>query len=151
MQSSTITSGPAAAAVQGKRRFGCFAQRIGSIAEIKLTAPITLTSGRLMAAGQKMHVSLQDITRHPDVEQHAHWICQHPECRDKKWPSKKALVAEHKPNRELEKLEESHCYYAIAYLPGVEAKPEKRGKHGEIVEPAVEPKMPSVMALSDEE
>lgn len=149
MNTSPSTGNGASAPV--RRRFGCFPMVIGAMIAHRLDANLTLPSRRLLKAGQILHLTLEDITRHPETDGIVKWMCTNPDCRSSRWDSKKALLAAHENNRELERKEETHCFYAFANLPGVEAKPEKTAKDGSILEEAVEAKLPSIILLSDEE
>lgn len=149
MSTSPSTGGGMSAPI--RRRYGCFPMVIGAMTAHRLDANITLPSRRLLKAGQIIHLSLEDITRHPETDGHVKWICKNPGCAHERWASKKELLAAHPNNRDLERVEETHCFYAFANLPGVEAKPEKTAKDGSILEEAVEAKLPSIVLLSDEE
>jgi hypothetical protein len=138
----------------GKKRFGCFAARIGTTHQHRLTQDLTLPSGRLLRAGQHIHLDVQDVTRHPEATKHATWVCLSPLCREvgkAKFASKGELLAAHLDQRVLEKQEEQHLFYAVAHIPGVDAKAEVRRKDGSIEVPASEAQLPKVMLLSDEE
>jgi hypothetical protein len=151
MNVSSSSGSPRAPVQQTKPRCGCFPVVIGALLNHKLDANLTLPSGRFLRAGQSLHLTVEDITRHPELEQHTKWICRSPLCTGKHWKTKKALVAEHRPNKELDRDDEVHCFYAVASVPGVEPKAEVRAKDGSIVSEAVESKMPSILLLSDEE
>ena len=141
----------AGASATGKIRYGCVSARIGAMFAWKLKAPLTLKSGRVEAAGRTIHLTIQPLDRNPEIEPHVKWVCRHPDCAGKEFATKKELVASHKTNRELEQLEESHCYHAVAHVPGQAAKEEKRGKHGEVLEEGSPARLPTIVLLADEE
>jgi len=132
-------------------RYGCFPAVIGATLEHRLTQRLTFASGRFLAAGQKLHQDVADITRHPEAEGHTHWICRSPHCIGKTWASKKALIAAHPDNRELKKNEEVHCFYAFAHVPAVKGRDAVVDKQGNVTEEAVEAKPEKLLLLSDEE
>lgn len=134
-----------------KKRCGCFPAKIGAMFAHRLEQPLTLPSGRFLKTGLAIHLALEDITRHPEAEKHTHWICLSPHCTGKHWESKKALVAAHPNNKELERQEETHCFYAVAWLPGVPGVEEKKNKDGSLIQEAEAAKLPTIMLLSDEE
>lgn len=151
------------AAGQRTKRFGCFAARIGAVLEWRLTARIRLPSGRWLDKGTKVHLGVEDITRHPDAQ--VTWHCRRPDVAQGKTPwspcehmadrpggfaSKKELVAAHRDNRLLRQDEEAHVYFAVAEVPATPAVPAKV-KNGEEIEPGVEAKPAQILLLSDEE
>lgn len=146
MQPSNATG-----AAPAKKRCGCFPAKIGSMFNHRLEQALTLSSGRFLKAGLSIHLTLQDLTRHPDAEKHTRWICLSPHCTGKSWPSKKALVSEHPSNKDLERQEESHCFYGVAWLPKVARVEEKRDKNNDLISEAEAERLPTVILLSDEE
>lgn len=144
----TMTGSPVQ---QLKIRYGCFPAKIGCDFNHRLEQPLTLRSGRIEAAGRFVYLTIQDITRHPEADAHVKWRCLNANCAGKHWASKKDLLAAHPPNRELERQEEIHCFMAVAYVPPVPAKEEKKDKHGQVIEPAEPAKLATVLLLSDEE
>jgi hypothetical protein len=152
------------AAGQRAKRFGCFAIRIGAVIEWRLTGRIRLPSGRWLEKGSKIHLGVDDTTRHPDVPMT--WHCRRPDVAQGKTPwspcehmadkpggfaSKKELLAAHRDNRLLRQDEEAHAYFAVAELPATPAIPAKKDKNGEEIEGAVEAQPVRLLLLSDEE
>lgn len=134
-----------------KKRYGCFPARIHAAFNHKLEKNLTLPSGRFLKEGTNVYLDVADITRHPEVEGHVEYVCKHPECKGKRWKSTAELIQSHPVNRDLEKAEEAHCFYGVAWLPGVEAKAAKLGKDGAIIEPEVKSELPRILLVSDEE
>lgn len=117
-------------------------------------APLVPT---VVKAGTRITLTVEDITRYPEEGKAAHWVCRHPECSGKTFASKRDLLAAHLPNKDLEKEEQTHLYYAVfeqAGKPGKAGRPEKLDNNGKVVERAVlevEPIETVVLLLSDEE
>ena len=133
------------------KRHGCYPMRIGFMMDHVLEHDLTLPSGRRLKARQKVHLSVQDITRHVDAAPHTTWICRHPDCAGKRWESKAKLLNDHPPNKDLAKAEQTHLFYAVAWVPGVDAQEEKRAKDGAIVQEKRDAQLPKLVLLSDEE
>ena len=151
-------------AMQKSKRFGVIALRIGSVIEHRLTKALKLASGRLLEKGSKIHLGVDDITRHPDEPHKWHcrrpdvaqgkttWSpCEHMEQHPEGFATKKELLAVHRSNRELRNDEETHLYFAVADLPASPGKKAVLDKNGEEVEGAVEPRGARILILSDEE
>lgn len=148
---------PRQSAAADPTRYGTFPMRIGATVEHKLTKGITLPSGRMLTPGQKMHVDVKDITRAPEADGCSHWMC-HPHasirdaaCAGKTFASKAALLAAHGDNRELKKLQEIHCYYAVAHVPASPEKAAVLDKQGNPISEHVPAKPATILLLSDEE
>ena len=145
----TMSGGGAMAPL--KIRYGCFPAKIGCDFQHKLERILELPSGRKLPAGTVIYLTVQDITRYPEAEGHTKWRCSHPGCAGKNWATKKELLAAHPSNRELEHQNETHLCMAVAYVPAIPAREEKRNKDGEIVELA-RPAVPArVLLMTDEE
>lgn len=134
-----------------QKRYGCFGARIGASFNHRLENNLTFPSGRFLKKGSTIFLDLQDATRNTEAAKTAKWVCRHPDCKNIEHASKEALIESHPNNKDLVKDEQAHCYYAVAWLPGVEAKDAKIGKDGAVLEDAIEARLPRVMILSDEE
>lgn len=132
-------------------RYGCFPIVIGATLEHRLTKRHVMPSGRILTAGQKIHAEVQDLTRHPETDGHAQWLCRNPHCAGKTWTSKKELVASHPDTRELKRNMEVHCFYAVAHVPAFVGVPEVVNKAGDVTAEAVPAKPAAIILLSDEE
>lgn len=133
----------------GVQAYGCFPARIGWEFDHKIEKDLTLPSGRLLKRGFKIHLGVQNILNYPIEAQSAEWVCRHPECRGKRWPSAGALCADHPRHRDMVTNQEAHCYYAVAWTERVEAKEAKVNKAGETLEEAVEAKPSTILLLSN--
>lgn len=112
---------------------------------------------KVVKAGSRVHLTVQDITRYPEEGEVAHWVCHHPECRGEKWASKRELLAAHPNQKDLERDQQTHMYYAVFEDPGSPGRPgrsEERDAEGKVTKKGVaevEPSEARVMLLSDEE
>jgi len=96
-------------------------------------------------AGSRVSLTVEDITRFPDESQLGHWVCKHPECQGEKWKTKKALLAAHKPNKELADLQQTHVYHMVVEVA------EKRAKEPAADGSPVIEERALVLLLSDDE
>lgn len=149
---------PRQSAAADPTRYGTFPMRIGATVKHTLTKGIHLPkANRELAPGESLHQDVRDITRHPEAKGHTFWMCaKTPAIRDcacygKQFESKEELLAAHLDNRELTKLQEVHCFYAVAHVPAREGKPAVRDKQGNLVTAEVAATGSSFLLLSDEE
>jgi len=132
--------------------YGAIAARIGTTHAHRLNIAMPLKNGAgAVRPGTVVHLTIEDITRHPAVAEHVKWVCRSQHCIGKHWESKEALLADHPDNRTLVKQEETHVYLAIAEIPAVDGKPEQRDAKGAVTHKAVDAQPPIVMLLSDQE
>jgi len=132
------------------RVYGCIPVVIGAMLQHKLTFPLTLESGRILAAGGKIYLEVEDLSQVVDTKD-VRWFCKHPECSGQSWKTKAELVAAHPPKKVLTASMETHLYVAVLNVPFVPATEEQRAKNGELLVAATEKKNASVRLLSDED
>jgi len=112
---------------------------------------------KAVKAGQRVSLTVEDISRYPDEAEHAAWICTHPECAGKRHASKRELLASHDSNKDLTSRQEKHMYYAVfeeAAHPGSPGRPEERDAEGKVTKkgvPGRDETPARVILLSDEE
>ena len=132
------------------RVYGCIPVVIGAMLQHKLTFPLTLDSGRILAAGGKIHLEVEDLSQVLDTKD-VKWVCRHPECAGQAWKTKAELIAGHLPKKALAAAMETHLYVAILNMPYRQAVEEQRAKNGELLVAAIEKKDATIRLLSDED
>jgi hypothetical protein len=109
-------------------------------------------------AGCPVYLEVQPFDRlDEDLRDHVKWSCNHPECAGKRWDTVEALQQEHEPDHILRKEAaqspdgKPHMYMGVIEIAGVEGKPEEKNAEGKVTKKAVEPVLPVVMIVSNEE
>jgi hypothetical protein len=131
--------------------FGTVQAKIGTTHAHRLGIPMELKDGTVIKAGTIVHLGIEDLSRHAEVDGHIKWVCRSPHCIGKHWPTKKALLNEHPDNRTLAKQEETHLFFGVVEIPAVEGKPEQRNDKGVVTQKAIDAQPPVVLLVSDEE